>query len=273
MISGVGADSDRDCNPAWRCKMRCLECGAESDEAAQVCARCGAPIARQVSVGADPAAGGSGDPIAPPASDGPHQPAGQRPEPSARRTALVLACLGLILLVAVTALVWSVTKIIVALEHSGSSASSAPATGSSTSSAVAATGRLTIYQLRAGDCLRDNPGLYLGTGSQWPDYFNVVSCPQRHTAEVFFAGNAWPSGLAYPGDNKVESQADARCSTAFLAYDGIGNSQSNFTYDYSRPDNIAWANGDRWLLCIAYEATQQYPGGVPVNFSIDGSQK
>ena len=41
-------------------KMRCLECGAESTGAAQVCARCGAPIGQQSFAAADRAAGCSG---------------------------------------------------------------------------------------------------------------------------------------------------------------------------------------------------------------------
>jgi hypothetical protein len=106
-----------------------------------------------------------------------------------------------------------------------------------------------------------------------PDYFNVVSCTKQHIAEVFFAGNAWPSAQEYPGDNKVDSQAVARCDTAFRAYDGIDNSQSAFTYFYDPPDSESWYNGDRGLLCIAYESTQQYPSGAPVNYSIKGSSK
>ena len=85
---------------------------------------------------------------------------------------------------------------------------------------------------------------------------------------MFFAGNVWAAAQAYPGDNKLDSQADARCNTAFRAYDGIDNSQSNFTYDYSYPDNIAWADGDRGIVCIAYEFTPQYPFAAPVNLSI-----
>ena len=40
--------------------MRCLECGAETAEAARFCARCGAPVIPQPSA-ADAAAGGPGD--------------------------------------------------------------------------------------------------------------------------------------------------------------------------------------------------------------------
>jgi hypothetical protein len=304
---GRQAEGHHDCQPRRGVQMRCLECGAESAEAAQVCARCAAPIARQTPVGAEPAEGGSGDPSAPPAGEGPHQPAGQRREPSARRTALVAACLGVVVLVAVTALVWSVTTIVARSISSASPRSSAPASprssapasprssapasprssasgspGSSASaspgsSASASSSLQTAYiDLRAGDCLQ-GPGLNLWK-YPWPDYFNVVSCTKQHIAEVFFAGNAWPpatwpSAQEYPGDNKVDSQAVARCDTAFRAYDGIDKSQSAFTYNYDPPDGDSWTNGDRGLLCIAYEATQQYPGGAPVNYSIKGSQR
>jgi len=38
--------------------MRCVECGAQTGEVANFCARCGAPVTRQASVSLDPAAGG-----------------------------------------------------------------------------------------------------------------------------------------------------------------------------------------------------------------------
>jgi hypothetical protein len=161
--------------------------------------------------------------------------------------------------------VWSVTTIIARLSSSTSpSASSSPRPSSPTSSSL----QVTYPELQAGDCLQ-GPGLNLGTSDPWPDYFNVVSCTQQHIAEVFFADNAWPSSRAYPGDNELASQADARCKIAFHTYDGIYNSQSVFSYDYASPDSISWADGDRWVVCIAY----RYPGGAPVNYSIKGSRQ
>ena len=203
--------------------------------------------------------------------ESPHQSAGQRPEPGDPpwvRNALVLACSGLVGLVAVAVLAWSVTTIIARSTSSASHRSSASASSPLQTAYI---------DLRPGDCLQ-------GLGDDLiiaplPDYFNVVSCTKQHIAEVFFAGNAWPppapwpSVQEYPGDNKINSQAGARCDTAFRAYDGIDNSQSAFTYDYDSPDSDSWANGDRELLCIAYESTQQYPGGAPVNYSIKDSWK
>jgi hypothetical protein len=59
-------------------QIRCLECGAQSAEAAQVCGRCGAPIALQQPVALAPAEGGSGSSAAPLAGDTPDGSAGQR---------------------------------------------------------------------------------------------------------------------------------------------------------------------------------------------------
>jgi hypothetical protein len=54
-------------------------------------------------------------------------------------------------------------------------------------------------QLRSGDCLTGS-NLGLGTNSDWPDTVAVVPCTHWHIGEVFFAGNAWPQSMAYPGD-------------------------------------------------------------------------
>jgi hypothetical protein len=50
------------------------------------------------------------------------------------------------------------------------------------------------------DCLTGSD-LGLGTGGTWPDLVTVMPCTQRHTAEVFFAENAWPQSMAYSGNN------------------------------------------------------------------------
>jgi len=73
----------------------CLECGAENAGAAQVCPRCGAPLAHQPPVAAGAVGGSRGSiPL-------PHELAGQTTKPRAERNALVIAGGGLAALVAV----------------------------------------------------------------------------------------------------------------------------------------------------------------------------
>jgi DivIVA domain-containing protein len=135
------------------------------------------------------------------------------------------------------------------------------------------TGHVGAGQLRTGNCLTGT-NLGLDTNNAWPDMFTGVPCTSPHLAEVFFAGNAWLKSLAaYPGDNAISDQGYARCLTAFSAYDGIDNSDSAYTIEYSAPYSDDWGSGDRRLVCLAYESTDQYPGGAPVNHTIKGSQQ
>jgi Septum formation len=201
---------------------------------AQVCARCGAPVGYQ------------------PPAEGPAaaQPAG-RSVPSR----LLLIAVGVAMALGVGA-----GLLITGLAHWTSSVSDPTAS------------QVSDGQLRSGDCLTGS-NLSLDTNSDWPDTVAVVPCTHWHIAEVFFAGNAWPQSMAYPGDNKVNSRSEARCDAAFLKYDGIAYPNSMFTYDYIVPDNTTWPAGDRWMVCVAYDATSAYPGGAPVNYSIKGSSR
>ena len=234
--------------------ISCLECGAESAGTAQVCARCGAPVAQQPSLTPDAAAGGSAGSFMLP-----HELVGQRTGTGSRRNILVMAGV-------VTAL--TVSVLIVGLMSLRSSTRSEASTSALSTSAPP---QLTVDQLQLGDCLRGSD-MGLDTDSTWPDLVTAVPCAQQHIAEVFFAGNAWPQSLAaYPGDDAVNNTADDRCDTAFAAYDGATPDESAFTYDSITPDSSTWPDGDRSLVCVAYMPTSQYPGGAAVNYSIKGS--
>jgi Septum formation len=129
--------------------------------------------------------------------------------------------------------------------------------------AIPSTGPLTMHQLRAGDCLQGS-GQTLEDFSQGNGPFTGVPCTEPHTAEVVFAGNAWPRSLAYPGDQAVYDHGHARCLTAFSVYDGTGSSSSTFDVVVSTPDSSTWPGGDRRLVCFASSA----PGWV--DYSIQG---
>ena len=236
-------------------QIRCPECGADSAEATEACARCGAP-ASYPPVAGDPAAA---------------QRAG-RSGPSWHRLITLGVAVALIVAGALAAGLHHPRSLTSSKSSVKSSAQSAPAAPSSSPASLAPTPwQASADELQAGDCLTGSD-LGLGTNDAWPDVVTVVPCTQRHIAEVFFAGNAWPQSQAYPGDNAIYTQADNRCNTAFAAYDGTASDNSVFTYDYISPSGSDdWASGDRLLVCVAYDATSQYPGGAPVNYSIRGS--
>jgi DivIVA domain-containing protein len=236
-------------------RTACLECGADRTEDTQLCARCGAPIAQQPSG----VTGGPVESIGPPAV--PYGAPGQQ-DGYSRLDVLVIAAMGFVVLLAV--IVWAVAR-------------SSPTTPSAAPTPSVAPTPLTINQLRPGDCLTgsDLGGAIAvavpGFSTSWPDPFSAVPCTQDHIAEVFFAGDAWSQSQTYPGDDGVQSQADARCSSAFKAYDGVDLSQSEWSYAYSNPDSSTWPRGDRSLICIAYESGTEVV--TTVDYSIKGSNK
>ena len=243
--------------------MRCLECGAEPAETAQVCVRCGAPADLHQPVAAAPAAGGPGSTIAPLASGAPDGPRGQRTARYSRRKSLVVTGVGVVMLAAP----------ITVIEVMNSSAPSTNQSALSANQSTPSTNQLTADQLRPGDCLAGS-NMDLSRSNPWPEYVTRVPCTKRHEAEIFFAGNIWPQSLAFPGKDAIGSQSDARCGEAFAAYDGIDASQSAFSYADIIPDSSDWASGDRSLACVAWEPSSSGPsGGAPVNYSIKGSKK
>jgi hypothetical protein len=233
--------------------IKCLECGAESAEVTEVCTRCGAPIILRPPATADPAAGGSGDPIAPLAGRAPRQLAGQRAEPGySRRDALIMVGVGVVMLAAVTAVI---------------------ATSSSPASSTSSGQHLTEDQLRAGACLAGSD-LGLGTSNPWPGLVTAVPCAQRHIAEVYFAADIWPQSAAYQGDDETSNQALDRCGNEYLAYiAGSAHSTAEFAYDEITPDSTTWRDGDRRVVCVAYKVTDQDRGGAPVTYSIKGTRQ
>jgi hypothetical protein len=243
--------------------MRCLECGAETAEVARFCAQCGAPVIPQPSA-ADAAAGGPGD-----STRLPDELVGQRAGHRSRRNAPIMIGAGLAALAAVIAAI----ALAGSTSPSRSSASPTPPASPSRASAspspppssAPSVGQLTRDQLQPGDCLQVPD---IGTISQWPGVFPAVPCARPHTGEVFFAGNIWPQSSAYPGDQPVNDQAEARCDRAFTTYVGIPVDQSSYAYAWDMPDDGSWAIGDRSVQCIAYDS-----GGASMNVSIRGSKR
>lgn len=141
-------------------------------------------------------------------------------------------------------------------------------------SAPTSANQLTVGELQPGDCLAgSNMGLASST-APWPLHVTQVACTQQHEAEVIFAGEIWPSSLAYPGDSRVDQQVNERCDAAFASYDGVTEVQSAFSLMQIAPDSGDWSSGDRSVQCIAYEPSSSGPsGGTPVDYSIKGSGK
>jgi hypothetical protein len=98
---------------------------------------------------------------------------------------------------------------------------------------------------------------------------DVVPCDQPHGAEVYFQDNLWPPDAApYPGVDEASRERDARCAEAFESYVGIPPGRSGLDTAGWIPGQASWADGDRQISCIAYDAS-----GRTLTETVRGSER
>ncbi|MCU7728143.1 septum formation family protein [Actinoplanes sp. KI2] len=117
---------------------------------------------------------------------------------------------------------------------------------------IANLGTKEVTELKAGDCvtkLEESDSV-----SKLP----VVDCAKPHQGEVYFAFQL-PSG-DYPGDQKVQKDAEDRCSKEINTYAGAG-ADEKFDIFYLRPSSDDWSR-DRGVTCIATDANKSVTGSI-----------
>jgi hypothetical protein len=121
-------------------------------------------------------------------------------------------------------------------------------------------GKLSVFELRVGDCL--DPGRSLDDAVS---KVRVVPCADLHTHEVF--ATATVPGTGYPGAEKVKRFADATCSDKFDAYVGTAYTASTLLYTYLQPSPDSWEKErDHQVVCLVVSKK-------PVARSLAGSKR
>jgi len=78
----------------------------------------------------------------------------------------------------------------------------------------------------------------------------TIDCAKPHRFEVF-ASFVLPDS-EYPGDT-LDATASQQCRTAFSAFIGIDFDASALSLRYIGPSRATWAEGDREVLCVAFD--------------------
>jgi hypothetical protein len=87
-------------------------------------------------------------------------------------------------------------------------------------------------------------------------YVSVLDCRAEHEEEVT-ARTVLAGTTKWPGDDAVDTAAEDKCRTAFEAYVGIGYDDSRFELDFLTTDKSGWEEGDRRLICLVLDPSQQ----------------
>lgn len=171
----------------------------------------------------------------------PQQPSSYYPvaAPKRRNTALIvrLSILGLVVVVGVG--IWAYNR---------SQQASVSSNGQ-----VTKNGDLGVFSLKVGNCFND-PGQGADVAS-----VTAIVCDQSHDAQVIGIGTLTESSADSPA---VTTDANTQCQN-FASSSAVDQTKvsTNAQIIYFTPDDTAWANGERTLICAINT-------GGPVTYSV-----
>lgn len=120
-----------------------------------------------------------------------------------------------------------------------------------------------VFSIRVGDCL--NSSSVASDGSAI-DHVPVVPCDQAHEDEVYYSYDL-PDG-DFPGEDAILADADTECVDQFGSFIGIDYHDSALDYWPMYPTTQSWENGDREVLCIAWDSS-----GAKLTGSLRGARR
>jgi hypothetical protein len=113
------------------------------------------------------------------------------------------------------------------------------------------------FDLEVGDCLADRlEGDSVST-------VGVLPCEQEHAQEVY-ALELMDDG-SFPGEDAVKTEASDVCRSAFEDFVDIDYDDSKYYFNTLYPTSDSWDQGDREIVCLAYD-----PDG-PLTGSVEGA--
>lgn len=113
------------------------------------------------------------------------------------------------------------------------------------------------FSLKVGDCFiepdTDSSGLVSDISS--------VECSIAHDDEAF--ASVLMTDAEFPGDTATQGRAEDSCTSRFLDFIGASaDYDGSINFGYLFPTQDSWANGDREILCYAFDENGQTVGSL-----------
>ena len=113
-------------------------------------------------------------------------------------------------------------------------------------------GKTDVFALTVGDCTND-------ASAETTELSSVAnpSCDESHDNEIFatfdFDADQFPAGAEYPGGDAVVAEAEEGCFPLFEDWVGVPSDETSLHYGSYFPSEESWDDGDREILCLAYD--------------------
>ena len=112
-----------------------------------------------------------------------------------------------------------------------------------------------VFSMKVGNCFSEPPA----TADNLVGDLEFVDCAVAHDNEAF--AETMMADESFPGDDATLEQAEAACAPAFYAFIGADESyEGSLDYNYYVPTAESWAEDDRAISCIVYDAAGQSTG-------------
>ena len=105
------------------------------------------------------------------------------------------------------------------------------------------------FAIVVGDCLDD--ALVAADAGAEVQTLPTVPCEAPHDSEVI--ASLTLSGTAYPGAEAIAAEADPGCIAALERVVQQSYLETPYDVSYYAPTESSWAEGDREVLCVAYD--------------------
>lgn len=122
-------------------------------------------------------------------------------------------------------------------------------------------GKSDVFSLTVGDCVNDGDLEVTEVSS-----VEKPSCDELHDNEVYLTveleSSQYPADAAYPGDEATYVLADESCAGYFETWVGASVNDTSLYYFPFYPSDASWSQGDREVVCLAYDTEGQVTGSL-----------
>jgi len=127
-----------------------------------------------------------------------------------------------------------------------------------------------VFDIRVGDCLQEPDA-----SSDEVTDVTVVPCDGAHDYELYDEFDLTTDDDQWPGMEQLSADADGGCYDAFETFVGVPFDESeSLWYTYYHPTEQSWAEGDRAIQCLIYEASDSRGMNLtPVEGSLEGAAR
>ncbi|QIM16000.1 hypothetical protein G7067_05530 [Leucobacter insecticola] len=131
---------------------------------------------------------------------------------------------------------------------------SAPVRDSQTGEITEGNDKADVFALRVGDCMNES------TGSTEVSSVPTVPCAEAHDEEIYHSFMMKDGD--FPGDSAITAESEKVCTPEFESFIGISYDESTLDWYPFTPTAGSWGEGDREVLCVAWDPAGKVTGSL-----------